>query len=132
MDRLTWKSPCGEYQIDDYKAINVTTYFDENFKNGFDVYEGAAIDKLGRYEDTGLTPEEFKESVDFILELNAKVRDMTMHYESGFKNGVIKFVNYLKTHLCSYDLDNYHSFDAIDIEDLDDLVEEFLDKKEYF
>ena len=57
---------------------------------------------------------------------------MTMYYESGFKNGVIKFANYLKNHSCSYDLDNYHSFDAIDIEDLDNLVEEFLDKKEYF
>lgn len=57
---------------------------------------------------------------------------MTMYYESGFKNGVIKFANYLKTNSCSYDLDNYHSFEAIDIEDLDDLVEEFLDKKEYF
>lgn len=57
---------------------------------------------------------------------------MTMYYESGFKNGVIKFANYLKAHACSYDLDNYHSFDAIDIEYLDDLAEEFLDKKEYF
>ena len=56
---------------------------------------------------------------------------MVMYYESGFKNGVIKFANYLKMHSCAYDLDNYHSFDAIDIEDLDDLVEEFLDKKEY-
>lgn len=57
---------------------------------------------------------------------------MTMYYESGFKNGVIKFANYLKMRACSYDLDKYHSFDAIDVEDLDDLVEEFLDKKEYF
>lgn len=56
---------------------------------------------------------------------------MTNYYESGFINGVIKFANYLKEHSCSYDLDNYHSFDAINIDDLDDLVEEFLDKKEY-
>ena len=53
---------------------------------------------------------------------------MTQHYETGFKNGVIAFANYLKKHFCSYDLDNYHSFDAIDIDDLDDSVEEFLDK----
>lgn len=57
---------------------------------------------------------------------------MTMYYESGFKNGVIKFAEYLKKHSCEYDLDNYHYFEAIDVEDLDDLVEEFLDKKEYF
>lgn len=56
---------------------------------------------------------------------------MTNYYESGFINGVIKFANYLKEHSCLYDLDNYHSFDAIDTDDLDDLVEEFLDKKEY-
>ena len=56
---------------------------------------------------------------------------MNMYYKTGFENGVIKFANYLKNNACSYDLDNYHSFDAIDIEDLDDLVEEFLDKKEY-
>ena len=39
---------------------------------------------------------------------------------------VIKFANYLIEHSCSYDLDNYHSFRAIDIEDLDDLVNDFL------
>lgn len=54
-----------------------------------------------------------------------------MHYESGFQNGVMKFANYLKKNSCSYDLDNYHSFDAIDIENLDDLVDEFLSKGEY-
>lgn len=56
---------------------------------------------------------------------------MIEYYESGFNNGVIKFANYLKEHSCSYDLDNYHSFDAIDIEYLDDLVEEFLKKEDY-
>lgn len=55
-----------------------------------------------------------------------------MQYEVGYRSGVIEFAEYLKKHSCSYDLDNYHSFDAIDIEDLDDLAEEFLDKKEYF
>ena len=56
---------------------------------------------------------------------------MIEYYKSGFINGVTKFVKYLKEHSCSYDLDNYHSFDAINIDYLDDLVEEFLDKKEY-
>lgn len=53
-------------------------------------------------------------------------------YDDGYYDGVAAFANYLKVHACSYDLDNYHSFDAIDVEDLDELVEEFLDKKEYF
>ena len=56
--------------------------------------------------------------------------DITQYYEYGFINGVITFANYLREHSCSYDLDNYHSFNAIDIDDLDDLVDEFLDKKE--
>lgn len=56
---------------------------------------------------------------------------MTMYYKAGFKNGVMKFAEYLKNRACSYDLDNYHVFDAIDIEDLDDLVDEFLSKEEY-
>ena len=56
---------------------------------------------------------------------------MIMYYKSGFKNGVFDFAHYLKEHSCSYDLDNYHSFNAIDIEDLDDLVEDFLSKGEY-
>lgn len=56
---------------------------------------------------------------------------MTRYYESGFNNGVIKFVEYLKENSCLYDLDNYHSFNAIDIDYLDDLAKEFLDKKEY-
>lgn len=51
--------------------------------------------------------------------------------EAGFINGVIKFANYLKEHSCTYDLDNYHSFDAVDMDDLDDLVKEFLSKGEY-
>lgn len=49
-----------------------------------------------------------------------------MQYKAGYRDGVIEFAEYLKKHSCSYDLDNYHSFDAIDIEDLDDLVEEFF------
>lgn len=40
---------------------------------------------------------------------------------------VREFANYLKEHSCSYDLDNYHSFDAVDIDNLDDYVEEFLE-----
>ena len=57
---------------------------------------------------------------------------MTDFYISGFIRGVNKFVKYLKENSCFYDLDNCHSFRAVDIDDLNDLVKEFLDKKEYF
>ena len=36
------------------------------------------------------------------------------------------FAKYLKQHSCFYNLDNYHSFDAVDIDNLDDLVDSFL------
>lgn len=47
-------------------------------------------------------------------------------YDDGYEDGAVMFAKYLKQHSCSYDLDNYHSFDAIDIDDLDNLIEEFL------
>lgn len=43
-----------------------------------------------------------------------------------YKDGVVEFAEYLKDNSCFYDIDNYHSFKAVDIDDLDDLVEEFL------
>lgn len=51
MDRFTWKAPDGTYQIDDHAGVRKAICYDENFKNPFAIYEGAAIDKLGRYED---------------------------------------------------------------------------------
>lgn len=51
MDRFTWKAPDDTYQIDDCMAVHTVTCFDEDFKNAFTIYEGAAIDKLGHYED---------------------------------------------------------------------------------
>lgn len=51
-------------------------------------------------------------------------------YSDGFKDGVMAFTKYLKENSCFYDLDNYYnSFSAIDIDNLDDLVEEFLDNR---
>ena len=51
-------------------------------------YWGEAIDRLADYENTDLTPEEFKESVDFTLELNKKlrniVRDLIKEYENMY------------------------------------------------
>jgi hypothetical protein len=52
-------------------------------------------------------------------------------YKNGYAAGVKEFANYLKEHSCSYDLDNYHSFEAIDIECLDDLIDDFVRKNQY-
>ena len=57
------------------------------------------VERLASYEETGLTPEEFKESVDFVLELNAKVhkviKDLKYYLDTNEENGVVyipKFV----------------------------------------
>lgn len=45
-------------------------------------------------------------------------------YQVGYKDGIKEFAEHLKEHSCSYDLDNYHSFNGIDVEYLDGFVEE--------
>lgn len=59
----------------------------------------AIIKRLAEYEDTELSPEEFKESIDFVLKLNAKVhkviKDLKYYLDTNEENGVVyipKFV----------------------------------------
>lgn len=47
-------------------------------------------------------------------------------HRNGYQNGVRGFVEYLKKNSSEYDLENYHYFEAVDIEDLDDLADGFL------
>ena len=42
------------------------------------------------------------------------------------KQTVLEFVERLQGYKCNYDLDNYHSFEAIDVDDIDEVVKEFL------
>jgi hypothetical protein len=48
-------------------------------------------------------------------------------YEKGFKCGVMAFAVYLKEHSFMCDPGNGFSFDAIDVDELDDYVKEFLE-----
>ena len=57
------------------------------------------VRRLKDYEEAQLSPEEFKESVDFVLELNAKVhkviKDLKYYLDTNEENGVVyipKFV----------------------------------------
>ena len=57
------------------------------------------LNRLAEYEDLELSPEEFKESVDFVLELNAKahkvIKDLKYYLDTNEENGVVyipKFV----------------------------------------
>ena len=58
-----------------------------------------AIQNLQAFENTDLTPEEFKESIDFTLELNKKIhkviKDLKYYLDTNEENGVVyipKFV----------------------------------------
>lgn len=49
-------------------------------------------------------------------------------YKNGYEDGVISFAEYLKDNSVLYDYDSCFSFRAIDIDDLNSLVEVFLNK----
>lgn len=93
MDRLTirledqWGNPTDSIILKPYMR-----YEDEKVKK-------LVLDRLAEYEDTDLTPEEFKESVDFTLELNKKIKkvvtDLKYYLDTNEENGVVyipKFV----------------------------------------
>lgn len=45
-------------------------------------------------------------------------------YKKGFNDGVGALAQYLTDHACLYDLDNHHSFEGIDIDEMESYVEE--------
>lgn len=50
-------------------------------------------------------------------------------YKNGYEAGARKFVEYLKVHSFMCDPDHRFSFYAIDVDDLDDFIEDFLKGK---
>ena len=42
------------------------------------------------------------------------------------KQAVMEFTKRLKEYKCSYDLDNCHSFEAVDVDDIDEVAKEML------
>lgn len=53
--------------------------------------------------------------------------DVVNHTISHFKAEAYKeFAKELKEHMCSYDLDNYHSFQAVEEDVIDDLLKEMV------
>lgn len=61
MDRFTIKQPNETYHIYDLGTIKKINCYDEKTKNWFSLYKGTVINKLGQYEDTGLTPQEIEQ-----------------------------------------------------------------------
>ncbi len=57
----------------------------------------------------------------------AKISEYSIAYTQIYRNGVVAFAKYLKDHSFLCDSNDWHSFQAIDVEnDLDDFVEDFL------
>lgn len=87
MNRLTRRLSNG-----DVVAWHSLEYYNYNdFKK--------VLERLADYEDIDLTPEEFKESVDFVLELNKKTKkviaDLKYYLDTNEEDGVVyipKFV----------------------------------------
>lgn len=51
--------------------------------------------------------------------------------ELAYEVGARKFAEYLKAHSFMCDTDHRFSFNAIDVDDLDDLIEDFLRGEQY-
>lgn len=93
MDRITCRlrDQCGN-PTDSIILRPYLRYQDEDTKK-------VILNRLADYEDLELSPEEFKESVDSVLELNAKVhkviKDLKYYLDTNEENGVVyipKFV----------------------------------------
>ena len=77
MNRFTVKQPDGTYHVYDLGIIQEINCCDENNKNWFSLYEGAAIDKLGKYED--------EEEQGLLIRLPCKVGEFVWVAKHGEK-----------------------------------------------
>ena len=76
--RLTHRDKYGRWCSDGSKASLQLGY--EDYPS---ILRGDAVDKLAEYEDTGLSPEEFKEKSESVLELYGKLKPYADAEEQG-------------------------------------------------
>ena len=50
------------------------------------------------------------------------------YYQQGKIDGIKEFARELKKHSCSYDLEEWMDFDAIDVEVIDTLMNDYINK----
>lgn len=58
--------------------------------------------------------------------VNSALDIVNSNYLIGRTDGIKEFAEKLKECKCSYDLPDYHCFDAVEIEDIDNLVKEMV------
>lgn len=76
--RLTHRDKYGRWCSDGSKASLQLGY--EDYPS---ILRGDVVDKLAEYEDTGLSPEEFKEKSESVLELYGKLKPYADAEEQG-------------------------------------------------
>ena len=59
---------------------------------------------------------------------NSPVKDSNMNYQQGKIDGIREFVRELKKHSCSYDLEEWMNFDAVNVEVIDTLMNDCINK----
>ena len=67
--------------------------------------------------------EERKEALERARKESALFKGMV---DYAMAEAIKRFVVKLKKHACSYDLDNYHWFEAVELDVIDDVAKEFL------
>lgn len=77
----------------------------------------------------------YKEEIERLLFNNEALKRIKIFLQDSEREeireeAIEEFAAKLKEHKCSYDLDNYHSFEAIDVDDIDEVVKEFLGEEE--
>ena len=50
------------------------------------------------------------------------------YYQQGKIDGIKEFARELKNHSCSYDLEEWMDFDAVDVETIDTLMNDYINK----
>lgn len=65
---------------------------------------------------------------------NSPVKDSNMnyqeqkYYQQGKIDGIKEFARELKNHSCSYDLEEWMSFDAVNVEVIDTVMNNYINK----
>lgn len=115
--------------MDKYTATEIA------YRNGYEQgYKDGRENPTMRIYKLVLDPETMVAELDIAINDNMRqtipigwcYKDIVKQTEDPARDTIKEFVEYLKKHSCFYDLDNYCSFSAVDVDNLDELAEEFL------
>ena len=73
-----------------------------------------------------------REEIDRLNKEVDRLSQCVLYNDAQIVDVIKEFIIKLKEYKCSYDLDNYHSFEAVELDVIDDVVKEFLGEKYEF